>query len=349
MDKIRVHVLYEHSADLRPHGCSYIRLIQPLTHPQNSDRIDFSWGIEYTPADVVILERSWKPHISLDQAEQVLEHIRRNGAHFIYSLDDNLLDLGHVTIDKKMAIRFWIREADGVFVSTQNLKQRLRKLNDKIWVIPNALDERLFGGDGHINRKAPSNREKVTIGYMGTYTHDEDLMMVLQALRSVLRRHGEKLEFQLIGGIADPRFLKAFEGLSFRLLPVPEDAVEYPQFVAWMKSNVDWDIAISPLAENELNRCKSDIKFLDYSILGIAGCYSQSPAYQEVVENDRTGYLVDESVMAWEDTLERIIRERGSRIQIARNAQRYVNNNCMLHDRAPEWVDAIFSSVNKGD
>jgi hypothetical protein len=61
---LKVHVLYEHSGDERPHGCSYIRLLRPLSHPANADELELSWGIKYKSADVLIIERALRRDLS---------------------------------------------------------------------------------------------------------------------------------------------------------------------------------------------------------------------------------------------------------------------------------------------
>lgn len=120
---LKIHVLFEHSADLRPHGCSHIRLLLPLTHPANEEAFILSHGTSYRSADVVIVERMWKSNISLNMAEELIDRIRRDNARFVYTIDDNLLDLKPeeplregFTTEQLMAMRYFAREADGIIV-----------------------------------------------------------------------------------------------------------------------------------------------------------------------------------------------------------------------------------------
>jgi hypothetical protein len=116
-----------------------------------------------------------------------------------------------------MVIRYFARQAHGIIVSTQCLKERLARFNERIIVVPNALDERLV--KDRISREssyARKGRRKI-IGYMGTFTHDADIMMVTQALREVLRRHKDNVELQFVGGIADSAVMKVFDGLPVRV------------------------------------------------------------------------------------------------------------------------------------
>lgn len=341
---LRVHILYEHGGDLRPHGCSYIRLILPLSHPGNSGTIKVSWGADYEPADVIIIERLWKP-VSDRSPEGLVARVRADGCCLIYAMDDNLLDvtterLGHrsVTYDELMTIRYLMRESDGVIVSTPSLKERLAGLSSNIHVVPNALDERLFNQRPEV--VSVEKPRPTTIGYMGTFTHDADLMMILAPLRRFLRRNAANVEFQLIGGCRESAFVDSLKDLPLRLLD-PQGNVEYPKFARWMTSNVRWDFSIAPLEESIFTHCKSDIKFLDYSALGIPGIYSNVPAYKNTVRHLETGYLVESDAASWETALERLLSDVALRDNLARNAEQYVTTTRMLKQNFEIWRDAI--------
>ena len=62
-----------------------------------------------------------------------------------------------------------------------------------------------------VARSLADNERKV-IGFMGTVTHDSDFMMILQPLRELLRKHRDRIEFQIIGGVGDATFLAAGTG-----------------------------------------------------------------------------------------------------------------------------------------
>ena len=347
MQKIDVHVIFEHGGDLKPYGCAYIRDLLPLTHPVNEEGLTITKGIDYSKADVIVVERMWKPNISLHLAETLVEQIRKDKAIFIYSIDDNLLDLEYIPIEARMAMQYFCRAADGILVSTEFLKKRLSRLNKRIIVLPNALDERLFGDDVQKTSYREQSTERKIIGYMGTFTHDADLLMILQPLREIMRKYSDLVEFQLLGGTSNPSVLSLFDGLPFRVLQTSIHDVEYPNFVSWMKKNLTWDIGIGPLEDTYFNRSKSDIKFLDYSALGIAGIYSDVPSYQETILHLETGYIVKNSPTDWRNALERLLVDDQFRDRLARNARDYVLSLRTLEHCGTKWRDAIFAIVEK--
>jgi len=348
MNKLTVHVLFEHGTDLKPFGIAYIRDILPLTYPANAGSFQVTYGPEYVKADIVIVERTWKPGIDAAKAERLAAQARQDGARLVFSIDDNLLDLEQFPPATRMVLRYFCREADGVLVSTDFLKERLIGLNQNIFVLPNAVDERLFGNENENTRAVKPTERRNVIGYMGTFTHDADLMMVYQPLREVLRRYADRLEFQLVGGVSNAAVLEAFRELPFRVLHVPVEDVAYPNFVAWMKKNLDWDLAIAPLGDTHFNRGKSDIKFLDYSALGIAGIYSQVPNYTSTVSHLETGYLAQNTPTAWEEALETMLTDDALRGRVAMNARNYVYTSRTLEHCAVQWQAALLEIVQMG-
>jgi len=345
LKKLHVHVIYEHGVDLKPFGVAYIRDILPLSHPSNDGAFRLTYSTDYARADVVIAERMWKPGVTVEEAMQLVEKAHQDKAVLVYTIDDNLLDLVGIPTESRMVVRYFCRAADAILVSNDYLYQRLQHLNQKIFVLPNAVDERLFTHDGARLQPGRNSSPIQVIGFMGTLTHDADLMMALQSLRGTLRKHIGHLEVQLIGAISNHSLLAAFQGLPIRLLPIEPQNVAYPYFVPWMRKNLNWDIGIAPLENNRFTRGKSDIKFLDYSALGICGIYSRVPPYEHTVQHLQNGCLAENSSSAWGEALATLLENKTLRIQLATAAQDYVFSTRTLQHCSHHWREAIYSLV----
>lgn len=339
---------------MRPHGCAHIRLMLPLNHPANADSLSVTVGTTYSKADVLMIDRTWSPGISAGVARDLIKQARADGTRVLYSIDDNLVDLKPegfnrwpFTTEELMAIRYFAREADGIIVTTDLLKERMSRFNDRIFVVSNALDERLWKGEPLADRTVNAVNRRKIIGYMGTRTHDSDLMMILQALRTTLRKNAGLVELQLLGCVADRAVIDAFEGLPIRILDLRGE-LEYPAFVPWMVKNIKWDLAIAPLEDDVFTRCKSDIKFLDYSAVGIPGIYSHGPVYGKTVRHLETGYLAENDPQSWTEGLELMLTDDTLRHRTARNAQEYTFSTRTLKQRAADWRRAISSVVEWG-
>jgi len=355
MNRRRVHILYEYGTDLRPHGSAFVRLLRPLTYPTLRENLEVTSGLTYDgqEVDAVIVDRLWRPDISPALAINLLEDVRRAGVRLIYALDDNLLDLpprqlplvspgkAWPTEEHIWVVQFFLRQADGVMVTTQALRDRLLGFNPNIVVVPQALDERLLVGGKPLRLNSPFGERRKVMGYMGTLTHDEDLMMILPVFQTIWEHHGGEIEFQIVGGVGRADTLQTLKELPVRMMnPRPEET-EYPLFMVWFSSHLRWDIAISPLEDTPFNRCKSDIKFLDYSAIGAAGIYSRVPAYESSVRHLETGWLAENEVEAWIEALEALLSDDGLRIQMAQNAARYLYAERILARCAHHWLKAL--------
>jgi glycosyltransferase involved in cell wall biosynthesis len=321
--------------------------------------------------DAVIVDRLWRPDISPALANELVARVRAGGARLIYAIDDDLLALRTEKKDwtpteaQFEAVQVFLSEADGVWVTTPALKERFAAFNPDIGVVPSALDERLLpvwrsparqwypGFKDTVARhlrwlpRAMVNALRYTlagrkvIGYMGTFTHDSDLSMVLPALRAVWQRHQGKIAFQLVGVIGRTETYQALQELPVRIINPAPTIAAYPHFLPWFSTYLHWDIAIAPLQDTPFNRCKSDIKFLDYSALGTVGIYSRVPAYETTVRHRQTGWLAENTVEAWIEALEELISNEPLRRAIARQATQYLHAERILNRTAHKWVEAI--------
>lgn len=345
---LRIHLWYESSTGGEPHGCSHIRLLRPFSHPSLAASLAVSQGPDLPEPlpDVVIIERLWDNRCDSEADSLLLDRLKKNGCTIICELDDDLLSLGEMpdeqaalTIPQKMWLRWMLRSADGVIVSTPNLAQRVRQMNPRTIIVPNALDERLFMASSNINHRQ-NRTDRITFGYMGTFTHQEDLLSIIEPLRNVLARHRDKAVFELVGisDAAPVRQLFAHLPINIRTPSVSDSS--YERFAGWMQQHLQWDFGIAPLVDTVFTRSKSDIKFLDYAVQGIPGIFSAVPAYSGTV-TDRHNGLLAASPEAWETALEQMICDADLRTRLARQAHQQVWQSRMLRTCACCWETAV--------
>jgi glycosyltransferase involved in cell wall biosynthesis len=346
-----VFVLHGAYAAERPFGCTYIRLLRPLTHPSVSEALRLTHGTrlpeDHDPS-VVVVERlaNWPPERSLAEAEHVVHELERRRIPFVYTTDDNLLDLhrdrpwalrspGEI----RAAVRLLARRAAGVVVATEALRERMRALNPRTVTVPNALDERLFGPPGE-----PNGGEKpLVVGYMGTRTHEADFRMVLRPLQEFLTERRGEVRLEVIG-IGEAGHLEMYlEGPDVsRLEPWADET--YPRFPGWMRRTLRWDFAIAPLADDPFTRCKSDLKYLDYGALAIPGIFSDVRPYRETVRHRETGLLVANEPDAWSAALQEMASDAALRSRLACAARDEVHATRMLATNATRWI-AVLDSI----
>jgi len=341
---LKVTALYEHGINGRPHGSAYIRTMLTLAHPSVKNSLDVNFATGFVAEDVLLIDRTWTPYITPGLAEQTLRQARREGMKIIYSLDDNLADVNDFSPyrrvfsdDQVEAVRRFAREADRIVVSTEPLKARMLRINPDVSVIPNYLDEQLFPKE--LPRRKPA--EKLTIGYMGTASHESDLLSILEPLRKVLTRHRGRVSLELVG-VLEPHRVKLFFGdLPVKVREVPVEDVEYPDFVKWMLANLEWDIGLAPLENTPFTVCKSDIKWLDYALQGIPGVFSESAAYSGTVEDGVTGLVAENNPSVWFAKLNAMVEDAALRARLRANAYETVCRKRTLECNAVKWLDLL--------
>ena len=341
---LSVTSLYEYGINNRPHGSSYIRNLLPLSHPSVSSRVNVEFSTEFRPCDALLIDRTWTPYVAPELVEQLVQKARRAGSRIVFSLDDDLIDANayfpfrRIFSDAQVtSVRYLASRADHIVTSTYPLQKRLSALNPSISVIQNHLDEQLFPST--LPEEPPG--DNVTIGYMGTASHEADLLGILEPLRALLSRNRNRISLELVGVVDEFRMKAMFGNLPVTLRTPPRECVEYPDFVKWMRTSLAWDIGLAPLDDTPFTACKSDIKWLDYAFLGIPGIFSRTPAYQDSVTDGETGLLVDATPQAWYDALLNMTEDVALRGRIRKTAFETVCETRSLAHNAHQWVEIL--------
>lgn len=347
MRKLKVQVLYEYGTNLRPHASASLRLIRPLSYFRLRDRVDVSFGhrLNNEAYDLVMVDRLWRPDIQPALVKDLAKEVHRKGAKLIYWLDDNFAFLkyeGPQAAVYQESFNAFLRYCDGLVVSTPELMKYFSNQKN-LAHLPSALDEQL------IARKLPTriSQKKITIGYMGTSTHDEDLRMVIPALQSIQEHLPGCVTFQIVGALNHEK-LKTWDtlkSLPIQILePLPFES-EYQLFMLWFTGSVQWDLALAPLVDNEFNRYKSDIKFLDYTAAGAPGIFSHSYAYSGTVKPGETGLLVNNTLEDWTNAVQSLIDNPQLRLDLINNARDYLYEERILAKCWPDWLRVLEEAV----
>ena len=86
-------------------------------------------------------------------------------------------------------------------------------------------------------------------------------------------------------GVQPPAELLEHPGVTW----VPLNILDYAEFANYLVQQ-KCDIFIAPLLDNLFNRCKSQIKFLEYSVLGVAGVFSRLEPYKSVITDGEMAF-----------------------------------------------------------
>ncbi|CAO1665044.1 glycosyltransferase [Salinicola sp. NYA28a] len=310
-----------------PTGSAYVRLLLPYQSAQvlKKNRVEVVKclpSIDSCSNCTLIMQRDL-PSVSFDEISVWANLWQKKGNKIIYDLDDDLLELeqlrdkGKFDDETPKKIRFLARHANLVTVSTESLKNKLSSFSKNIMVVENRVDKELWdlsNGRDHSQgsyRRFPGR--PITIGYIGTPSHAHDVARIESAMKELKRRYGDKIKIEVIGVFQDksPTFGERVG------LPKKRD---YPNFVNWLKQRVHWDIGLIPLEENEFNKSKSHLKFLEYAALDMAIVVSDHAAYSGLAEDNKNCLVAMNNKHDWIEKVSKLVEDEQLRQRLAENA-----------------------------
>ncbi|WP_155989619.1 class I SAM-dependent methyltransferase [Thioalkalivibrio sp. ALE19] len=316
----------------RPLGSAYVRLLLPYLHDSVLDEFHVKEAKALpavVPDGIAVLQRD-VPGVSREVLAEWIGEAKKAGTRIVHDIDDNLLDVETLarlgksrnecaeTIGK---VSLLASSSEIVTTSSGPLARKMGAFNGRVVVIPNGIDSDLWGIQEDETRLRLSTRKEasrpVKIGYVGTPTHDRDLEMIAPAMRHVEDQYRNRVQIEVIGGFgrATTRF--------GRKIDLPKEK-EYPNFVRWIKNEIDWDIAVIPLVDDEFNRSKSYIKFLECAALDAAMIVSDVPAYRDIARHRENCFVTENTVEGWTNSLTHLIENPKTVRELARRARQDV-------------------------
>lgn len=340
---------------------AYIRLILPLFHQSLAAKIaprllDLNkinnMQMEKQPnffnSSSLVIQRDC---LNLPAAEKIIAEGRKRGIKIIYEIDDDLLSIGedHPEYKKYQAksavIKYLSQNADLVTVSTANLARCFNNCK-RVYVIKNALDEKLWFSP--VAARPAKDKYRIKIGYLGSPTHNSDLELlkepVLRLKEKLKKKFGLEAVLYVTGGPGG----KPDQQNWFRQIPVPKGKSLYPNYVEWLRKTIDWHIGVAPLQNTRFNQSKSELKYLEYTALGLPGIYCNTGAYSDVIKHGKNGLLApSDDPESWAYSLFQLITDKELQKQIITNARYNVHRHYLLKHRAG-LLKKIYSSSAKG-
>lgn len=322
------------------HALAVLRIVAPLRnagitpiHGNPGGQIDPE---KVSKADLILIQRDFPNHIR--EYEEILSRARAQSKPFVLDLDDWLLELpedhpdriNHHYAGGLFPMLRAIMEADAVTVSTTQLAERINSMNDMVRVLPNYIDDELWDVQLKPGRGEP--QQTITLVYMGGDSHAPDFEPLIPVLVEILQTYGESIAFRSIG----MKLVPSLQSLpNVEAIPFKFAYTTYTQFVRGQH----FDLAIAPLGDNPFNHCKSSMKYLEYSALGLPGVYSRITPYASQITDGVNGFLAS-SPDEWREKICRLIEDSQLRQEVGAAAQDSVRRHWLLRDHAQEWVEA---------
>ncbi len=213
-----------------------------------------------------------------------------------------------------------LAEADLVTTTNPFLADFLTPFNSRVVILPNCLP----GEWWNIERR-PGNSTR--IGWIGGEGQRKDLEMVVGPLKRLLEPRRD-VEFHLTLFEDNPFEPKR----QVKIIPSTRDLAGYPLLFSAI------DIGIAPLVDNDFNRCRSDLKVLEYSGAGLAFVASSTPNYRNSVKHGHNGLLAG-SEEEWVESLAFLLDNPEERARIASEARRFAEGR-FIEKNVAKWERA---------
>lgn len=228
-------------------------------------------------------------------------------------------------IRRRDLFRASFKNADMVSTTTDILRAKLSTINSNTVVLPNLVDFEQYPEVHHM-------KKRIRIGWQGGASHYEDLYMVSGAIKKILKKH-DNVDFVFWG---DLRMYGLFRDIPMERIECHQwvKQIVYPYKLACM----NLDIGLCPIIDNEFNRNKSAIKWMEYSVVKAATVASNIPPYSKVIEDGKTGKLVGPD--GWFDAMDELIQDRNKREQMGIDAFNEVHENHNANSKAYLWLNA---------
>ena len=200
--------------------------------------------------------------------------------------------------------------------------------------MPNGIDFNTW--DNLKGKKHPKG--KIKIGWSGAASHNDDIKFIEKVVYQILDKY-KNVEFFFQGGA--PQFLVK-KHPRIKCSQKWATPYVYPQRMKDLK----FDIGVAPLLDNNFNRAKSNLRWLEYSALKIPTVASKVEHFKTTIKDGETGFLCYEP----EEFFQRlclVIEDEGKRKEIGNNAYNEIKKNFNVEKLAVNYRETLKEFYNE--
>lgn len=325
--------------------CAPVRIHRPnmflstepniFTTSANSDQPYHIFPKEQYENRIMINQRMSFP--TFKNGVQFWENMKSQNYLYLEEMDDNPI-LWDKSYEKTGYINFIGVHA--IQTSTEYLAEHLRQYNPHVKVFENQLQKLLPPRDYDEEFK----QDKPVTIFFGALNRDKEFNEILPILNDIAKKYDKKVFFKILGR------QNLFESLETENKKLIGDTRIYDaQFVpydVYERELATSDIALLPLQDNQFNRAKSDLKFLECAACGTA-VLASPVVYSDVVKDDENGFIFYD-LKEFAQKLEILIDNRDKRRELATAAYDYVKHNRLMSQHYLErldWYNELFAKL----
>lgn len=340
-------------------GCYYVRCLLPLIYGGwDGERTSINdirknpqqimAGIQAT--DIVVHHRPIEK-----VASDFWKGLKQSGKKVVFDNDDTYVPdsgvptkmLGDWTdsmlVEFQDTLKYFLGEADLVTCTTEFLAKEYRQYTDKVVVLPNCVDPMDWP------EPLRHDNDVVRIGLFGSAVANQDYEQVLPVLKELKDR--DDVQIVMFGhpnhDVEDNN--KRFYDDDFKVLsqlnPEWHYYVPFSQYFDKLNS-LRLDMALIPRHDSYFNRAKSNLKFLEASMLEIpviAQGFEDGLSPYQVNPEDKNNLLLAFTEEDWRTHINTLIADKKLRREIGKKAREYVEDRYSIQNNISKWEDAYKS------
>jgi GT2 family glycosyltransferase/glycosyltransferase involved in cell wall biosynthesis len=313
-------------------GGGYYRMIEPVRAMKDAGHILGEVRPTMLPAEHIAIVHPdkvfWHQQMSDPQID-VIKSYRKAGIFQVYDTDDLILSINDIPVenihrgsfgtDLKTRWRKVVGNIDRITVSTEPLKAFFDKLHADVHVLPNMIPRNVL-------ESIPlsfARSDKPRIGWAGGLSHTGDLAF----LKEVMDELGDTVHWVFMGMVPPG----ALNPDLYTQMP-PKPCGTHIQAMAEMHL----DLALAPLAISDYNRCKSNLKILEYGACGFPVLATDIDPYSDApVFFPASGSAAD-----WAGAIRDLISDRDLLERSGADLRNWVWRNYTLEDGLDSRIKA---------
>jgi len=247
--------------------------------------------------------------------EKVIAKARRAGKFCISYWDDDLLNPHPDYIilkSRQVALKKILLNSDIVSTSNPLLgeKYAVHTIQKKYALERTIIDP----SEISFHSKAEKNG-KIKVVYAASKGHEKTFNeIILPFMEELFKELGDRISLTFIG--LEPDMTRYSDKMEIKVIPgMPME--EYRKHMR----ETEYDIGLAPLRGVGFDQYKYYNKFIEYTMFGIVGIYTNCAPYNMIVKDGLNGCLCENTTNSWIGALKKLVDDVEFRIQCLKNAQ----------------------------
>jgi len=299
--------------------------------------------------EVITLSDFYRTNIMVfqRQSEQVflakMLYAKERAIKTVYEIDDDLLNTPadfpgpfayYTKPDIREVIKSFLRKADAVTCSTTPLAKALQPYTEgrPIYVVENMLDVEEWEFTCAKRLCEAPKKDTVTIGWMASGSHVQDVPIVSEALERIMSEHPE-VTLHFIGWV------------GFTTIPWAQKYANRVLCEEWQNASIlpevmqNFDIGVAALTDNPYNSAKSNIKALQHWALGVPTVASPLLPYLDTIEDGKDGFLPQgNSPESWYQAFKMLVKSEPLRRQMGMAGRKKLLEKYDVRNNVTQWM-----------